>query len=91
MLHTTAGFVGVNEHFKNNIKIERILQIMQSLALGWTIIILFLVNIMYTLVYMCMYILWPGSPGTNLQGEQDCFGAPETDWDFSQNWGFDVQ
>jgi hypothetical protein len=25
------------------------------------------------------------------KAEQDCFWAPWTDWDFSQNWGFDVQ
>jgi len=25
------------------------------------------------------------------KAEQDCFGAPETGWDFSQNCGFEVQ
>jgi hypothetical protein len=25
------------------------------------------------------------------KAEQDCFGAPGTGWNFSQNWGFEVQ
>ena len=25
------------------------------------------------------------------KAEQDCFGSPGTDWDFSQSWGLEVQ
>ena len=38
-----------------------------------------------SIVYMA------GLPRTILQGGTTLFWGPETDWDFSQNWGFEVQ
>jgi hypothetical protein len=64
---------------------------MQSWALGWTIIILFVVNIMYTLVYMYMYIYDQVLQEKMYKADKTALGDPETDWDFSQNWGFEVQ
>ena len=34
--------------------------------------------------------VFPGPPRKICKAEQDCFGAPGTGWDFSQNRGFEL-
>ena len=38
------------------------------------------------------YMLYLQGPQEKFcKADQDCFEAPVTDWDFSQNWGFDLK